>query len=106
MEEKISRLIDILSEAKILIGEIESFIKIEENKNRDFYILDIIDNNKLGSELLRSKTKRAMNALKVRTVSDLQKYHKDDILSLHNIGKKVFLFLQESLQEELGIWWE
>lgn len=111
MKEDVARLLDIIQEAKIIIGRIEEELKeIQcEQKLRKY------DDICLGNLKLHSNRTRILSRLcglfecnwyevEHKTVADLLEYHPSDVLRARGFGKALLNALQDALLIEGVVW--
>lgn len=110
MKEKIDKLIEILQEAKTLISDLESNIKLTEEK----YHLRKYDNLLLRDIITDTRTRNILSyffreygniPFYKATVADLLQYTAQDILYVHYAGPKTLNYIRKTLAS-LGIIWE
>lgn len=107
MNEDVARLLDIIQEAKIIIGRIEDELKEIQCKQK----LRKYDDICLGNLKLHSNRTRILSCLcelfecnlyevEHKTVADLLEYRTSDLLRVRGFGKSLLNALQDALRLE------
>lgn len=111
MNEDVARLLDIIQEAKRIIGRIEDELKVIQCEQK----LRKYDDICLGNLKFHSERTRILSRLCVlfecysyevehKTIADLLEYRPSDVLKVRGFGKTLLDALQDALRLEGVVW--
>ena len=101
MNEKIEKILSLLSEAKALISELESHLKVSNN-NYDIPIEAFIPDAK---HPLAKKFFIACARKDIKTIGDLVKLGSLNFAKIRNVGNSTLQYIKELLYEQYKIIW-
>ena len=101
MDEKLTRLIEILQEAKSIIKEIEEEIKPCQKSNYDDFRLDCLD-----APYSLYRVINVAKTLEIYTLGELLKYSKLEVMNFPHLGKRSVNHFSDFLERKYNIVWK